>query len=158
MLLNTYRLEIFNNECMPGAISVQCFAHLDRDIGAALPYVNAVLGGFEYIKEPPSVTFGAQGKLITVHRQNIAINALKDETESIRRGLLQKINTNPNPREALEAEHGQVWTTSELQRDYQVLSFLAPYVVVKRKDDLQEGTLMFQHNPRLYFGFEPHKE
>ncbi len=82
MILNTYRLEIFNNECMPGAMTVQCFAHLDRDIGAALPYVNAVLGGFEYIKDPPSVTFRVQGKLITVHKQKIAINALKNESEA----------------------------------------------------------------------------
>ena len=57
MLLKDYRLEIFNNECMPGAMSVQCIAHLDLDVGPALPYLNTVLGGFEYIDDPPSVTF-----------------------------------------------------------------------------------------------------
>lgn len=82
MLLETYRLEIFNNECMPGALSVQCFAHLDQDVSPALPYLNAELGGFEYIREPPSVTFRAQGKLITVHGRKIAVNALKDEAEA----------------------------------------------------------------------------
>jgi ArsR family metal-binding transcriptional regulator len=82
MLLNSYRIEIFNNECMPGALTVQCFAHLDQDVGPALPYLNAVLGGFEYIREPPSVTFRSQGKLITVHGRKIAVNALKDEEEA----------------------------------------------------------------------------
>ena len=82
MLLKSYRLEIFNNECMPGAMTVQCMAHLDQDISEALPYLNAVLGGFEYIKEPPSVTFRPQGKLITVHGRKIAANALKDELEA----------------------------------------------------------------------------
>jgi ArsR family metal-binding transcriptional regulator len=82
MLVSGYRMEIFNNECMPGALSVQCFAHLDQEVGPALPYLNAVLGGFEYIQEPPSVTFKAHGKLITVHGRKIAVNALKDEKEA----------------------------------------------------------------------------
>ena len=82
MLLETYRLEIFNNECMPGAMSVQCFAHLDQDVSKALPFLNAELGGFEYIKDPPSVTFRLHGKLLTVHGDKIAVNALKDETEA----------------------------------------------------------------------------
>jgi len=82
MLLQSYRLEIFNNECMPGAMSVQCFAHLDQDVSAALPYLNAELGGFEYIKEPTSVTFKLHGKLLTVYGRKIAVNALKNEGEA----------------------------------------------------------------------------
>jgi ArsR family metal-binding transcriptional regulator len=94
MLLETYRLEIFNNECMPGAWTVQCFAHLDQDVGPALPYLNAILGGFEYSREPPAVTFRSQGKLITVHGRKIAINALQDEAEArtIVNWLVREIN------------------------------------------------------------------
>ena len=84
MLLESYRMELFNNECMPSAMTIQCFAHLDQDVSAALPYLNAVLVGFEYIKEPPSVTFRAQGKLITVYGRKIAINAIKDENEALK--------------------------------------------------------------------------
>ncbi len=36
MLPESYHLEIFNNACMPGAMTVQCFAHLDQDVSAAL--------------------------------------------------------------------------------------------------------------------------
>ena len=82
MLLNSYTKKIFNNECMPGAMSVQCFAHLDEDVGKALPYLNTSLGGHTYIQNPPSVTFKVQGKLISVHSKKIAINALKDEEEA----------------------------------------------------------------------------
>jgi ArsR family metal-binding transcriptional regulator len=82
MLLESYRLEIFNSACNPGAMSVHCFAHLDQDVGEALPYLNSVLGGFEYLQDPPSVTFKTQGKLITVHSRKIAVNALKDEEEA----------------------------------------------------------------------------
>ena len=82
MLIKNYTLVIFNSECMPGAMAVHCFAHLDQDVGEALPYLNAALGGFTYTKNPPSVTFKSQGKLITVHPKKIAINALKDEAEA----------------------------------------------------------------------------
>ncbi len=82
MLLETYQLEIFNSECQPGAMGVHCFAHLDQDVSDALPYLNAVLGGDVYLQDPPSVTFKAHGKLITVSGQKIAINALKDEEEA----------------------------------------------------------------------------
>lgn len=84
MLLDSYRLEIFNSKCQPGAMGVHCYAHLDQDVSCALPYLNAVLGGFEYLKDPPSVTFKAQGKLITVHGDKIAVNALKDEAEALK--------------------------------------------------------------------------
>ena len=84
MLLKSYQMELFNNECMPSAMTIQCFAHLEQDVSAALPYLNAVLFGFEYIKEPPSVTFRAQGKLITVYGRKIPINAIKDENEALK--------------------------------------------------------------------------
>ena len=81
---------------------------------------------------------------------------MNDDTESIRRQQLSEINAQPGSREALEAEHGQVWDTDELRRDFDVTGFLAPYCIVRRKLDGQKGSLMFQASPRFYFGFEPH--
>jgi hypothetical protein len=72
MLLESYTKEIFNSECQPGAMAVHCFAHLDQDVGEAIPYLNAALGGFTFTKDPPSVTFKVHGKLITVHAKKIA--------------------------------------------------------------------------------------
>lgn len=66
MLLETYTKEIFRPECNPSFQSLHCIAHLDEDIREALPYLNAVLGGFEYFKDPPAVTFRVQGKIIKV--------------------------------------------------------------------------------------------
>jgi len=63
------------------------------------------------------------------------------------------INAEPGSREALEAEHGQVWDTQQLQADFAVQGFCAPFVVVQRKADRKVGSLMFQHYPRFYFGF-----
>jgi ArsR family metal-binding transcriptional regulator len=68
---------------------------LDQDIGEVLPYLNAVLGGFDYIKEPPAVIFKVHGKLITVYPRKIAVNALKDEEEAdkILEWLKREINS-----------------------------------------------------------------
>ena len=104
MLLKSYDMEIFNNECMPGAMSVQCFAHLNEDIGDVIPYLNASLGGHAFTKEPPSVTFKVQGKLITVHPTKIALNALKDEHEAAKivEWLIREINSAWDNRHKIE--------------------------------------------------------
>jgi hypothetical protein len=76
-----------------------------------------------------------------------------DPTEQIRRALVSSINNEPGPRELLELEHGQVWDTGQMTTDFDVVGFGAPFVVVRRKSDGQNGTLMFQHRPRFYFAF-----
>jgi ArsR family metal-binding transcriptional regulator len=81
-ILTGYRKEIFRSKCDTGAQTLHCYAHLNEDIGDVIPYLNATLGGFSCSKEPPSVTFKAHGKLITVHGDKIAVNALKDETQA----------------------------------------------------------------------------
>ncbi|MBT8342923.1 MAG: Fe-S cluster protein [Desulfatitalea sp.] len=82
MLLKSYTKKIFNSECNPAYEGVHCVATLDQDIAEALPYLNAALGGFEYLNNPPAVTFKVHGKLITVQASQIAINALKNEAEA----------------------------------------------------------------------------
>jgi len=82
MLLKGYRKEIFRPECNPSFQSVHCIAHLDEDVGAVLPYLNTVLGGFQYFEIPPLVMFKVHGKLIKVGPREIAVNALNDEAEA----------------------------------------------------------------------------
>ena len=79
---------------------------------------------------------------------------MSDPTETIRRQEVAQINAEPGSREALEAQHGQVWSTEELRREFDVTGFMAPYVVVRRKSDGVVGSLQFQHDPRFYFGFQ----
>lgn len=94
MLLKGYRKEIVRPDCRPEAESVHCIAHLDEDISEAIPYLNAVLGGFQYIKDPPCVSFRVQGKLIAVHPGKICINALRStgEEDKILEWLKHEIN------------------------------------------------------------------
>ena len=78
---------------------------------------------------------------------------MSDPTEAIRRQQVAEINADPGSREALEAMHEQVWSTQELGDDFEVLGFMAPYVVVRRRSDGAKGSLQFQHDPRFYFNF-----
>jgi hypothetical protein len=69
----------------------------------------------------------------------------------IRRQLIET----GQPHADLAADAGQRWTTSELQRDFEVIGFAAPFVVVKRRSDGAVGSLEFTHSPRVYFAFRP---
>ena len=54
----------------------------------------------------------------------------------------------------LTAKFGEdVYDTPGATERYEFLSFLAPFVMVRRKSDNVKGTLQFRHHPRLYFGF-----
>jgi hypothetical protein len=76
-----------------------------------------------------------------------------DNTESIRRELVQELNSQPGTREQLEAAYDKVWNPYQLREEFEVQSFLAPFVIVKRKKDGAKGTLEFQHHPRFYFNW-----
>lgn len=74
-----------------------------------------------------------------------------DPTEPIRRTLRTAIAG--IPAEDLQA-NTPTWTTEQLSREFEVLAFRAPLVVVKRKADAQMGSLMFKDHPRIYFAYE----
>jgi hypothetical protein len=77
-----------------------------------------------------------------------------DPTVAARHQRLVEINITPGSRETLEAQHGQVWDTQQLAQDFEVLGFMAPLVVVRRRSDGTKGSLEFQHCPRFFFNFQ----
>jgi len=76
-----------------------------------------------------------------------------DPTDSLRRKLVEHGVAN-RCAEAAEKAGEPTWTTEELARDFEVLGFLAPMVVVRRRSDRALGCLMFRHSPRIYFGWQ----
>jgi hypothetical protein len=68
-----------------------------------------------------------------------------DPTEEVRRNRLAELSgavESQNPtteRQRLEAQHGQVWDTPELSNGFEVIGFMAPYVVARRKSDGRKG-------------------
>ncbi len=81
---------------------------------------------------------------------------MDDKTEGVRRVLVKVINSNPEIRERLEEEYGKgnVFTTEEASEKFDFIGFMAPFTVVKRKEDGVKGTLTFQDRPRFYFDFQ----
>ena len=56
-------------------------------------------------------------------------------------------------KEEIETVYAKTWDTTELQIDFEVIGFAAPFVIVRRKEDNAKGSLEFQHSPRFYFNF-----
>jgi len=85
---------------------------------------------------------------------------MTDTTENIRRALVaEQQEQGPLTREQLEAEYGQVWDTNEVTRDFEIESFMAPFVVARCRSDGVLGTLEFQTNigARYYYNFVPYR-
>jgi hypothetical protein len=72
-----------------------------------------------------------------------------DPTEKMRREMLT--NGLLPVSAAIADALGETWDTAALQRDFSVLAFAAPFVLVRRKSDGIEGSLKFTHSPRVYF-------
>jgi len=87
------------------------------------------------------------------------MNPTHDETEDLRRKRMAVVNGAVESQDAvaerkrLEAQHGRVRDAAQLAHEFEVLGFMAPYVVVKRRSDGHKGSLEFQHSPRFYFNF-----
>lgn len=94
MLLKSWTKELFHPECNANFKSYNCVALLDQNIDHVLPYLNAELGGNQYIEEPPSLTLRINGRLITLYGDRIAINTIKDgdEADKILGWLQREIN------------------------------------------------------------------
>lgn len=82
---------------------------------------------------------------------------MSDATEQFRRQRVAELNLEPGSRAALEEQHGQVWDTNQLAEEFEPLGFLAPFIVVRRRNDGSKGSLEFQHSPRFYFNFQQDK-
>lgn len=85
----------------------------------------------------------------------LGIQITEDDTgaEKLRR-IIMGLVPRGLPREQIEPLFGQTWDTDQLAAEFELLAFAAPYVVVRRRSDGRLGSLLFQHEPRLYFRFE----
>ncbi|MHB8987419.1 MAG: (Fe-S)-binding protein [Desulfobulbia bacterium] len=109
MLLTSFTVEFSPAGCCRNkGPSLRCLALLDQNVSEALPYLNAVLGGYTYIKEPPSLAFHySRGILVTVDADSIAINCTKNPTEAeeILAWLQREINAAWEKREEITPKY-----------------------------------------------------
>ncbi len=78
---------------------------------------------------------------------------MNDPTEALRRTMIE---TDQPARDLAQAD--QRWNTEEVQRDFIIRSFLAPFVFVTRRSDGVKGSMEFTHSPRFYFNFKADKD
>lgn len=55
----------------------------------------------------------------------------------------------------MPGEDDPQWDTAQMQVEFEPIGFAAPYIVVRRRSDGVKGTLQFNHDPRVYFDFQP---
>jgi len=120
-------------------ISAQAGHHVDQDQAPVAPQYDNLLNPVPESKDPeivaPETDKSAWG--------HIDYNGRPESAERAKE------------RVRLEAIHGQIWSTEELTRDFEVKGFGAPFVVVVRRSDGIRGSMEFQHVPRFYWGFTP---
>lgn len=75
---------------------------------------------------------------------------------AMRMEMVREINSAQSDRSDLIAKYGQVWNLEQLSREFHILAFSAPFVIVRRRADECIGSILFQHNPRWYFQFMPY--
>ena len=86
-------------------------------------------------------------------RTEAIVGQWEDMTEAIRRRRLAEINVGGG-RPEMERRHGMVWDPAELATAFEIIGFMAPLVVARRKADGRIGSLEFQHQPRFYFNWQ----
>ena len=81
-----------------------------------------------------------------------------DEEEALASATLRaQIIENGMVERAFEKDRGTMYDTQSLVCHFEVLAYAAPFVVAKRRSDGLLGSLMFTHQPRIYFGWVPDK-
>jgi hypothetical protein len=76
-----------------------------------------------------------------------------DETEDYRRARVAELNAEAAAKADLVKRYGEVFDTTELQERFEVIGFMAPFVVARDRKTGAKGSLEFQHNPRFYFNW-----
>lgn len=94
MMIGSYRKKMLWSDCRANEGCLRCIAELDEDISSVLPYLNSALRGYQYTKDPLSVTLKIDGALVTVYSTQVALNNIKTEEEADRilEWLKEKVN------------------------------------------------------------------
>lgn len=96
-------------------------------------------------------------RVMTEHDKRIFAKQVNDPE---RRMLHRWINEHCRTPEEMRVELAnlkmstETWGPDELRERFEVLYFEEPFVVVVDRISGEKGSLMFQHKPRIYFGFD----
>lgn len=71
--------------------------------------------------------------------------------------LQQYINRNPKTKEDLSRDYDCVWDSREVTDEFEILGYKSPFAIAECKQTGTRGTLIFQNEPRFYFGWDPER-
>lgn len=84
------------------------------------------------------------------------VTSYRDKYMDVELMMLEKqINGAPKNRAELEETEERVWDSDEVRDDFDIVGFKAPFAMAIHIDTNTSGTLLFQDNPRYYFGWNP---
>ncbi|MBM3474396.1 MAG: hypothetical protein FJX75_14125 [Armatimonadetes bacterium] len=107
MLVRGYELRLQMPKCSPFAERSSATALLLNDIGAVLPYLNAVLPEARYAPNAPALTFGLDGHHVAIWPREILVSSCTGEEEA--RAVLDEVSRLVNEtwerRDEIEPDH-----------------------------------------------------
>ena len=117
MLIDSCTTEYVRITCGSSTGGEDLVIHLDRDISEVIPYLNTVFRGFQYTKEPRSVSCRLNGKLVVIHPLEICVNDPGDrlEGEKIAAWLRDKINDTWEKRDEIQPSFDSVASPKVLE-------------------------------------------
>jgi hypothetical protein len=84
------------------------------------------------------------------------IQAYRERYMDVELRMLEKqVNGDPKTREELEYEGEMVWDADEVEHEFDLVGFKTPFAMAQHRGTGETGTLIFQDNPRYYFGWNP---
>ena len=94
MLVEDYRLEVFEPPCIPGSPTWSAKAFLTKDISAVIPYLNAVIKKAFYDPSTKTLIWRDGNRRIAVRPMEIGATSLADreEAEKVIREIVDLIN------------------------------------------------------------------
>ncbi len=94
MLIEDYRLEVFEPPCIPGAPTWSAKAYLTKDISCVLPYLNAVIKKGFYDPSSKTLVWRNGNRRIAVRPLEVGATNLADreEAEKVIKEIIDLVN------------------------------------------------------------------
>ena len=104
MWIGRYELTLASPPCDPGSERWSAFAKMDRDVSAALRYLNATLQGAIYDHNAQVLTWHTGGHMVCFRPHEIAVSNLedRDHAEEVAKRIVQLVSETWEQRERIE--------------------------------------------------------
>lgn len=85
MLINDYKMDLFCPPCNPGSEAWVATVHVDVDLSALIPYMNAVVKNGYYDPDLPTLVWKEGAHKFFIRKNEFGINNLHDRAHAERK-------------------------------------------------------------------------